>query len=72
MPPHGLTATPTPASGATNAVSTAIERGDAIVIATRFRRAHPNETEPDATDGAVPAGGGEPPDRSPSPRQGSQ
>ena len=65
MPPHGPTATPTPAPGATNAASIAIERGGANVIATRSRRAHSNETKPDATDGAVPAGGGEPPDRSP-------
>ena len=72
MPPHGPTATPTLAPGAMNAASTAIECGDANVIATRSRRAHPNETEPDATDAAIPAGGGEPPDRSPSPRQGSR
>ena len=70
MPPHGPTATPTPAPGAMNAASIAIERGGANVIATRSRRVHPNETEPDATEGAVPAGGGEPLDRSPSPRQG--
>ena len=56
MPPHGPTATPTPAPGAMNAASTAIECGDANVIATRSRRAHPNETEPDATDAAIPAG----------------
>ena len=72
MPPHGPTATPTPAPGATNAASIAIERGGANVIVTRSRRAHPNETEPDATDGAVPAGGGEPPDRSLASRHGPQ
>ena len=57
---------------ARRAANTAIECGGANVIATRSRRAHPNETVPDAIDGAIPAGGGEPPDRSPSPRQGSR
>ena len=66
MPPHDPTATPAPAPGAMNAASTAIECGDANVIATRSCRAHPNETEPDAIDAAIPVGGGEPPDFSPS------
>ena len=66
LPPHGPTTTPTLAPGATNAASTAIERGGANVLAPRSRRAHPNETEPDATEGAVlPPGGRELPDRSP-------
>ena len=72
MPPHVLTATPTPALGAMNVAGAAIECGDANVIATRSRRAHPNETEPDATNGAVPADSAELPYRSPSTRQGSR
>ena len=39
MPPHGPTATPTPELGAMNAAGTAIECGDANVIATRSPRA---------------------------------
>ena len=36
--------------------STPTTRAGANVLATWSRRAHPNETKPDATEGAVPAG----------------